>query len=407
MWGRGPIVATQTIRHIKPASGNSRAPRLDYPLLIVVGVLAAIGLMMVYSTTFDWGYQQFGEPTYFVLRQTLWLLLGIGALWAATRMDYAVLRRFSIPLLGLGLALLVAVLLFGQEVLGAQRAFLNGSIQPSELVKLITVIYIADWLASKGEKIRDVSYGLIPFAVLIGIIAGLIVLQPDFGTTIVIVLVAGMMFFLAGADLLQMVIGLLVSGGTLLALIVNSPYAQERINSYVAGLQDPGQASYQLQQALIAIGSGGITGQGPGASHQKFGYLPVPHTDSVFAVLGEELGLIGGLAVLALFAFLAYRGFRIALHAPDSFGMLAAAGVTIWIVTEALINIAVITGTLPLTGIPLPFISYGGSSLVSLMTAVGLLQSVARSSRKGLTRSALMDRKRRNGRPRLSRIGRR
>ena len=401
-------MATQTMRHVKPASGRAgRAPQLDYPLLIVVGVLAALGLMMVYSTTFDWGYQQFGEPAYFALRQALWLLLGIGALWVTARMDYAGLHRFSIPLMGLGLALLVAVLLFGQEVLGAQRAFLNGSIQPSEPVKLIAVIYIADWLASKGDKIRDVSYGLVPFAVVIGIIAGLIVLQPDFGTTIAIVLTAGIMFFLAGADLLQMVVGLLVSGGTLLVLIMNSPYAQERIDSYVAALQNPEHASYQLQQALIAIGSGGITGQGLGASHQKFGYLPVPHTDSVFAVLGEELGLMGGLAVLALFAFLAYRGFRIALHAPDKFGMLVAAGVTSWIVLEALINIAVITGTLPLTGIPLPFISYGGSSLVSLMAAIGLLQSVARGSRKGLTRSAFMDRRRRNGRPRLSRVGNR
>ncbi len=398
-------MAVQVVRHLKPASGRSRAPQLDYPLLIGVGALLVIGLMMVYSATFDWAYQQYGDPAYFVVRQALWLLLGLGALLGMLRVEYAVWHRFSIPLMGLGLALLVAVLLFGQEVLGAQRAFFNGSIQPAELVKLITVIYVADWLSSKGEKIRDMSYGLIPFAILIGAIAGLIVLQPDFGTAIVIVAVAGMMFFLAGADIQQIVIGLVASGATLLMLILNSPHARERINSFLDALNDPAQASYHVQQAFIAIGSGGLFGVGPGASRQKFGYLPVPHTDSVFAVLSEELGLIGGLVVLSLFAFLAYRGFRIALHAPDVFGVLMAAGVTCWIVIEALVNAAVITGTLPLTGIPLPFISYGGSSLVSLLAAVGLLQSIARGSRKGLTRSALVDRGRRHGRPRLSRIG--
>ena len=398
-------MAVQVVRQVKPVSGRSRAPQLDYPLLIALGALLAVGLMMVYSTTFDWGYQQYGDPAYFVVRQALWLLLGLGALLGMLRVEYAVWHRLSIPLMGLGLAMLIAVLLFGQETLGAQRSFFNGSIQPSELVKLITVMYVADWLSSKGEKIRNMSYGLIPFAILIGAIAGLIVLQPDFGTAIVIVVVAGMMFFLAGADFKQIAIGLLASGATLLMLITNSPHAQERINSFVDALNDPALASYHVQQAFIAIGSGGWFGVGPGASRQKFGYLPVPHTDSVFAVLSEELGLIGGLVVLSLFALLAYRGFRIALRAPDVFGMLMAAGVTCWIVTEALVNIAVITGTLPLTGIPLPFISYGGSSLVSLMAAVGLLQSITRGSRKGLTRSALVDRGRRNGRPRLSRIG--
>jgi cell division protein FtsW len=398
-------MATQIARRVKTASSSSRGPQVDFPLLIAVGALLVIGLMMVYSTTFDWGYQQYGDPAYFVTRQGLWLLLGLGAMLGIMRVEYSAWHRFSIPLMGCALALLVAVLLFGEEVLGAQRAFFNGSVQPSELVKLIAVIYIADWLWSKGEKIRDVSYGLIPFAVLIGVITGLIVIQPDFGTAIVVVLVAGAMFFLAGADLKQIVLGLAVSGATFAVLLMNSTHAQERIRSYLDALNDPAQASYHVQQALIAIGSGGMFGVGPGASRQKFGYLPFPHTDSVFAVLGEELGLVGGLLVLGLFAIVAYRGFRIALRAPDVFGTLMAAGVTCWIALEALINIAVISGMMPLTGIPLPFISYGGSSLVSLLAAVGLLQSIARGSRKGLTRSALVDRGRRHGRTRLSRVG--
>jgi len=397
-------VATQLIRQVKPASSRSRGPRLDYPLMITVGALVAIGLMMVYSTTFDWGYQQYGDAAYFLVRQGLWLLLGVGALLVMMRIDYSAWHRLSIPLMGGALVVLIAVLLLGQERFGAQRSLLGGSVQPSELVKLIVVIYIADWLSSKGEKIREVGYGLIPFAVLIGAIAGLIVLQPDFGTAAVIVVVAGIMFFLAGADVKQILVGLVVSSGTFLLLVANSPHAQARIQSYLDALNDPAQASYHVRQAMIALGSGGLFGVGPGASRQKFGYLPVPHTDSIFAVLGEELGLIGALIVIGLFAFLAYRGLRIALHAPDVFGTLMATGVTCWITVEALVNVAVMTGMLPLTGLPLPFISYGGSALVSLMAAIGLLQSIARGSRKGLTRSALVDRRRRNGRPRLSRI---
>ncbi|MGH2593284.1 MAG: putative lipid II flippase FtsW [Anaerolineae bacterium] len=393
------------IRQVKPASSRSRGPRLDYPLMIAVGALVAIGLMMVYSTTFDWGYQQYGDAAYFLVRQGVWLLLGVGAMLVMMRIDYSTWHRLSIPLMGGALVVLIAVLLLGQERFGAQRSFLGGSVQPAELVKLIVVIYIADWLSSKGERIREVGYGLIPFAVLIGAIAGLIVLQPDFGTAAVIVVVAGIMFFLAGADVKQILVGLVVSSATFLLLVANSPHAQARIQSYLDALNDPAQASYHVRQAMIALGSGGLFGVGPGASRQKFGYLPVPHTDSIFAVLGEELGLIGALIVIGLFAFLAYRGLRIALHAPDVFGTLVATGVTCWITVEALVNVAVMTGMLPLTGIPLPFISYGGSALVSLMAAIGLLQSIARGSRKGLTRSALVDRRRRNGRPRLSRIG--
>jgi len=378
---------------------EGRKRSIDLPLMIAVGTLAALGLMMVYSATFDWG----STPTEYLARQVVWLALGIAAMLVVLRVDYTVLHRVSVPLMGIGLALLIAVLIFGVKMFGSQSTFLAGSIQPSELVKLISVIYIADWLASKGEKIRDLSLGLIPFAVVIGVITGLVVLQPDFGTAGVIALTAGIMFFLAGADIKQMVIGLIVGGATFGLVLLNSPHAQDRIQSYLDAMHDPVKASYHMQQAFIALGSGGLTGAGLGAGRQKFGYLPLPHTDSVFAVLGEELGLIGALFVVGLFAYVAYRGFRIALNAPDVFGTLIAVGVTSWIVLEALINVAVMTGILPLTGLPLPFISYGGSSLVSLMAAVGLLQSVARGSRKGLTR-ALVDRGRRNGRPRLSRI---
>lgn len=398
-------MATQVIRQVKSTTRTrSKLPQIDYPLMIAVGALVAIGLMMVYSTTFDWGYQEYGDPAHFLLLQLLWLALGLVALWGMMRINYTVLRRLSIPMMGLILLVLIGVLLIGSVVFRAQRTFFNGSVQPSEVAKLVVVIYIADWLSSKGEKIRAVGYGLIPFAVLIGSIAGLIVMQPDFGTAAVIVVVAGMMFFLAGADIRQLIVGGAISTATFLILFANSPHAQERIRTYVDSLNDPAQASYHVQQSIIALGSGGPFGVGLGESRQKFGYLPMPHTDSVFAIWGEETGLIGALIVIGLFAFIAYRGFLIAYRAQDAFGTLVATGITCWIVVQALINIAVMTGVLPVTGIPLPFISYGGSSLITTLAAVGLLQSIARGKPKGRTNSAYLDRRRRDGRSRLSRI---
>jgi cell division protein FtsW len=243
-----------------------------------------------------------------------------------------------LPVLAIALAALSMVLVFGSEKFGAQRSLLGGSIQPSEFTKLAMVIYIADWLASKGDKIRDTSYGLIPFSVLMGLIAGLVILQPDFSTAILLVLTASAMFFLAGAEIKQVLVGGAAMTGTFLLLIANSAHARARIDSFLETLSDPSKAGYHLQQALIALGTGGILGRGLGTSRQKLGYLPVAHTDSIFAVLGEEVGLIGCLVVLGLFALLAYRGFKIASEAPDVFGALLASGITCWLTFEALLN---------------------------------------------------------------------
>ena len=251
------------------------------------------------------------------------------------------------------------------------------------------------------------TYGLIPFAVMLGIVTGLIILQPDFGTAILLVSTALVMFFLAGADLLQLAIGSIVTSATLLFLISQSSHASERMRSFVAGMIDPvGLGNYQVRQALIALGFGGVFGRGLGGSLQKHEFLPLAHSDSIFAILGEELGLIGCLVVIALFTTLAYRGFRIALRCPDNYGMVLAAGVTSWLIIEAIINIGVVTASLPLTGIPLPLISTGGSSLVASLAAVGLLISVSRGERGEEKRShALLDFWRRDSRPRVSKSG--
>jgi cell division protein FtsW len=353
--------------------------KFDYLLIIATAALLVVGLMMIYSATFALGYQLHGQPTYYFIRQLLWLGIGTLGLVLFARIEYHTWRKFSIPIMAVTLLLLGIVLLVGDTRFGGQRWLFNGSIQPSELSKLAIVIYIADWLSSKGEQIRKVSYGLIPFAILLGLITGLIVLQQDLSTAILIGATALAMFFIAGGNLLQMIVSGLLGVGTLYLLITRSSYRLARISTFLDPLNvDPLGDGYQIRQILIALGSGGLTGLGLGASRQKFGYIPASHTDGIFAILGEELGLIGGLMVIGLFAFLAYRGFRIALAAPDPFGVVLAAGITCGLIFQALVNIGVVTATMPFTGVPLPFISFGGSSLIVSMAGIGLLLAVSR-----------------------------
>ncbi|MEE8163631.1 MAG: putative peptidoglycan glycosyltransferase FtsW [Anaerolineae bacterium] len=376
--------------------------RIDYPLVIILASLLLIGLMMVYSSSFDLGYRAFGQPSYFFVRQIIWALLGTAVLIAMTSIEYHNWRRFSIPLMAGTLFLLILVLFVGSERLGAVRFLFGGSVQPSELCKLTIIIYIADWLSSKGERIRMVTYGLIPFAILIGVVAGLIVMQPDFSTAILIVITAMAMFLIAGADILQLIIGFIFGGVSFAFLIYRSEHALERIIEYFGAFGST-HSDYHVQQNVAALGSGGPSGVGLGNGVYKLGILPLAHTDSIFAVLGEELGLIGCLLVVGLFAVLAYRGFKIALEAPDGFGTVLAAGLTCWLIFQGLINVAVTTATVPYTGIPLPFISYGGSSLAVSMAGVGLLLGISKGTLEERSEeSARYDFGRRDWRPRVS-----
>lgn len=373
--------------------------RMDYVLLVTVAALLLIGEMMAYSTTFDWSYAQTGNPFSHLLRQTMWMTLGLVVMAVLSRIDYMWWRRLAVPIMGGALSLLVLVLVFGSVRWGAQRTFLNGSVQPSEPAKIAVIIYIAAWLSSKGPKVRKITYGLIPFAMLIGVVAGLIVLQPDFSTAVLIVLTAGTMFFIAGADLIQVGLGCVIGGGTFYLLISNSLHGSQRLADYMATLSDSSSVSHHVRQALVALGSGGLFGRGLGAGYQKFGYLPAPHTDSVFAVLGEELGLAGCLIVISLFALLAQRGFKIALEAREPFGAVLAVGLTAWLMFQAFLNVAVMTATIPFTGIPLPFLSVGGSSMVSTLAAIGLLLSVSQGSRIAVISNARGRRARRTRSP--------
>jgi len=385
----------------------------DYILMLAVAGLVIIGLMMVYSATFDWSYQKYGSSFRIASRQFLWVGLGLIALMVMAGIPYDWWQRVAVPVMGVALLLLVLVLFVGDERFGARRSFFGGSVQPGELAKLATAIYVAAWLASKGDQIRDVTYGLVPFAILIGMVAGLIVMQPDISTAVLIVLTALAMFFFAGADIFQLAIGGIVSGITFLVLINQLPYARQRIDEYLQIWRDPTRVGYHIQQALIALGSGGLFGVGLGQGQEKLGYLPAAHTDSIFAVLGEELGFVGCLVVVGLFVLLAYRGFKIALEASEPFAALLACGITCWLTFQALINVAVMTGLLPFTGIALPFISSGGSAMVVSLAGVGLLLSVSRGRRvgkqvrKGERRRAHLDRRWGNRGTRLSRSGRR
>lgn len=364
---------------IMPPSKTDDSHKFDYLLIITIAALLIVGLMMIYSATFALGYQLYDQPTYYFIRQLLWMGVGLLVMIIFARVEYHTWRRFSILLMTLTLLLLGVVLLIGQERFGGQRWLFNGSIQPSEFSKLAIMIYIADWLSSKGERIRRVSYGLIPFAILLGLITGLIVLQRSLSTAVLIALTALAMFFIAGGNLWQIIVSAVLGGGTIAFLTTQSAYRLTRVATFLDPLNaDPLNGGYQIRQILIALGSGGLLGLGLGASRQKFGYIPASHTDGIFAILGEELGLIGSLAVVGLFAFLAYRGFRVAMLAPDAFGRVLASGITCGLIFQAIVNVGVVTASIPFTGVTLPFISFGGSSLVVSMASAGLLLAVSR-----------------------------
>lgn len=368
----------------RPAArrGRLRTPAFveyDWTLLGIVAVLVGLGLVMVFSASYVQANQYLDSSTYFLMRQLRWLALGVAALVVAALFDYRKLQALSVPMMVFTVMLLVTVLILGNERLGATR-FLgrNGSIQPSELAKLTITIYIAYWLTSKGDRLRNVSYGLAPFAILLGLVAGLIILQPDFDTTTIIVVTALAMFFVAGADIKQLVLSLVVSVLTLYFAIIRTGYSSQRISDYLAGLDDPLKGSDQVWQSVLALARGGVFGAGLGdAMAKQIGGVPLPWSDSIFAVVGEELGLVGTVLVVALFMALVYRAARIARRSEDRFGLVLGTGLTAWLGFQAFVNMAVVAAMLPYSGQTLPFVSYGGSSLVACMAAIGLLLSIS------------------------------
>lgn len=357
--------------------------QFDYWLLLAVAGLLVMGMMMVYSTTFDYGFRFQDDVTYYFRRQLMAAVLGVIAIVITMQFDYHILRRFSVPLL-VGTLLALGVLLFaGETFLGATRGFYEGSYQPSEVAKVATILYIAHWLSSKGDRIKDLTYGLLPFSIITGVVCAFIVQQPDISTAVLIALTSFTVFFVAGADWRQFVTAGLMGGGAFTFIALTLPHARARVDAFATTIQDPTQAHWHVQQSLIALGSGGWFGVGLGRSTQKFGPLPVAHTDGVFAVAGEELGLFGTLFIIGLFGLLVWRGFVAARKARDSYGSLLAVGVTCWLGYQALLNLAVITAVIPFTGIPIPFLSYGGTSLAVSLAGVGILLNISRDAAMG------------------------
>ncbi|MCR4400669.1 MAG: putative lipid II flippase FtsW [Syntrophomonadaceae bacterium] len=356
--------------------------KVGAPDLVLMGVtlaLVAIGVVMVFSASSVTASLRFEDAYYFAKRQTLWLVPSLLALLVLTFVPFHHWQRLAVPAMGLAVVFLVLVL-FAAEVKGSSRWLVVGPLRfsPAEMTKLCLVLFLARALSRDPTRLRSFFGGLAPYLLLVGLVCGLIMAQPDLGTTMVVGGTAMAMLMMAGASWWHLS-GLLVAAtGLVAAAIYYEPYRFNRFLAFLDPWKYPDTWGFQTIQSLYALGSGGWLGVGLGCSLQKYFYLPEQHTDFIFAILGEELGLVGCGTVIALFVVFAVRGFRVALRAPSLFGSLLAAGITCAVVLQAIINIGVVSGALPVTGIPLPFISYGGSSLLFTMAGVGLVLNVSR-----------------------------
>ena len=353
---------------------------IDIPFLGIVAALMIFGLLMLYSASWDVSWYEYDDVNSFFLRQLAWMTIGFGSAVFLYFMDYHRWDRnhFAILAILFTIALLLAVLIIGE---GSARSLFGGkSVQPSELAKLVIVIYLAVWLNSKGEKIKQVGFGLIPLAVILGLVGGLIAIQTDVSASVTVFALGLLLFYMAGGSLIQILLLLLISsalGAGIVAL--RKPEVYQRIVDFWIGIRDINTiGSEQITKSFTAFIDGGWFGVGLGKGVAKLVLLPVPHTDSIFAVVGEELGFVGASILVILYSLLLWRGMMISKRAEDGLGSLLAAGLVFWIVFEAYVNIAVIIGLLPVAGNPLPFVSQGGSNLVVTLSAVGIVLCIGR-----------------------------
>jgi len=379
--------------------------QLEQRLLVLVTLaLVAFGLVMVYSATSAAAALGESDPMTYLKRQSIYALLGVALMIGAYRFDNRRLQKLAPPLVVASLALCVALLVVAPEVNGARRWFFLGpaSFQPSELAKLSLLIAAAAYIARKGAP-RTLGELWRPLGLITSVFAGLFLLQPDLGTTITLLLMLAGMLVVAGVPGRTLAAAGILAVSAALAAIWVEPYRRERVFSFLDPWADPTHTGFQTVQAIIGMGSGGLTGEGLGQGVQKINYLPEAHTDMILAIIGEELGLIGTTAVIAAFAAFAFAGFTVALRARDPFAKLLAAGITSLVCGQAAVNLSAVLGIAPLTGIPLPFVSYGGSSLIVLLACVGILLNIAvdeRAPQKAVRRPPLSHRRRRNGRAR-------
>jgi len=357
----------------------------DFTLFLTVLVLLSIGVTMVFSSTLWFAtLPPFNDTFYFVRKQLIWALIGIAAMVFMMNYDYWWLKKWAKWLLLGGMLLLVAVLIpsVGVSKLGAQRWLNLGplSFQPSEMVKLCLVVFVSCALSRRLKMIQNFWVGVLPFLLLTGLAAGLVLLQPDLGTAMTIAGTVFVMLFVAGMKLNQLFMMGMLGIGAVASAIVYKPYRFDRFMAFLHPEKDPHGAGWHILNSLMSLGSGSLFGAGLGQGHSKYLWVPERHTDFIFAIIGEELGFIGATFVILLFIIFIWRGLKAAMDCPDSFGALLAVGIVSGVALQAIINIGVVTSSLPITGITLPFISFGGSSLVITLAGIGILLNVSRYS---------------------------
>lgn len=357
--------------------------KIDTQLLFGVMALIAVGIVILASGSIVLSQKRFDSSFYYISHQLLYgILTGVILMIIFSKINYGRWRQFSLPILVFSLFLMTLVFLpsIGFSSGGARRWVSFGPLffQPAEILKFAVIIYLATWLDTRREEVKTVSYGFFPFIVMISIVSIFLIMQPDIGTLGIVITTSAIIYFLGGGRVTQ-IISLVMLGLFVLFLLVQiAPYRLDRFSAFFNPAIDPKGISYQINQAFIAIGSGGFWGRGLGQGIQKYNYLPEPMGDSIFAIAAEEFGFLGSITLVGLFLFFVWRGFIIAKYAPDSFSRLLAAGIASGIVIQAFINIAAISGLMPLTGIPLPFVSYGSTSLIMTLASAGVLMNISK-----------------------------
>lgn len=352
-------------------------------IFIIVAILIAIGIVMIYSTSAIYAYEKMGDNLYFIKRHLIYLAVGLTLMIFTMGIDINTLKKISKPAVLFSIVLLILVLIphIGRETAGARRWFKFGAVnfQPSELAKLTLILYIAEVMSRKSGVVKSFLYGYLPPLMMLGAIAGLILLEPDLGTAIAIAMISIIMMFAAGVRLSHILASLLASLPALYFLLFSVPYRRKRIMAFLNPWADQRGTGFQIIQSFVALGSGGLFGVGLGQSRQKLFYLPASHTDFIFSIIGEELGFFGAASIIILFGLFVWQGMRVVFKTENRYERLLSLGIVSLIALEAIINIGVTAGALPTKGLPLPFISYGGSALIFHLMAVGLLLNIAKN----------------------------
>ncbi len=376
-------IGTFVNRSAQPVATPIRRSRASIGDLIMVAAVIALGLfglLMLYSASTDFSLLTYNSATKIFNKQLLWMAIGIIAAFVLSRIDYHIYRKLAIPLMVITIGLLIAVLLNNEVRNNAVRTFFGGSVQPSELAKLATVIYLSVWLYSKRQYMHVIQLSLFPLAIILGVISGLIILEPDLSAAVTVFILGGLLFFLAGGELRQIILFCVVALLVGWLVVRFSATGQARLTPYLAGLKDPLKSSSHVLWSLDAVYKGSWFGVGIGNATTKLIGLPYAATDSIFAVIVEELGLFGAMILIGLYGVLLWRGLAVAAKAPDMLGSVMAAGLTFWVVIEAAINMAVMVGLMPFAGNTLPFVSAGGSNLIATLAAIGILLGISRQS---------------------------